>query len=108
MNEINLNDIEKIIKTNPKYAGIYTGIGMIDKTIRALVKEIIEIKADNPSAFFIKTTLGNQTYNLYIYNSETSVTKGHAWTLADFLSKCETKMIEYEVEKAVSEIIKRI
>ena len=59
----------------------------------------------DPSVYFIKTELLNQCYNLYLFNSEHNVTIGHSWIFEDFLQKCQTKMIEKDVEKAVLKMI---
>ena len=101
---INLNDLGYLAKVNPKYASLFGELAGIDQFIKNFANDTITNYAD-PSVYFIKTELLNQCYNLYLFNSEHNVTIGHSWIFEDFLQKCQTKMIEKDVEKAVLKMI---
>ncbi len=97
---INLNDLGKLAKANPKYATLLGEIAGVDKVIKQFATDTITNYAD-PKVYYIKTELLNQCYNIYLYNTERNMTIGKGWLFNDFLQKCQTKMIEKEVQDAV-------
>lgn len=103
---INLNDLGGLAKQNPKYAELFGQLAGIDQLIKNFAGHIIETYAD-PNVYYIKTELLNQCYNLYLYNIERNITIGHSWLFDDFLNKCQTKLIEREVEKAIKSMINK-
>ena len=104
---INLNDLSKLAKKNPKYATLLGELAGIDMFIKNFCGDTIENYAD-AKVYFIKTELLNQCYNLYIYNRERNVTIGYSWLFEDFLCKCQTKMIEKDVENVVLKVIDKM
>lgn len=103
---INLNDLGKLAKANPKYATLFGQIAGVDKVIKTFASDTITNYAD-PDVYYIKTELLNQCYNLYLYNKERNITIGKGWLFDDFLKKCQSKMIEKEVENAVLNMINK-
>lgn len=101
---INLNDLGTLAKSNPKYATLFGELAGIDQFIKNFVNDTITNYAD-PSTYYIKTELLNQCYNLYLFNSEHNATVGHSWIFEDFLQKCQSKMIEKDVEVSVLKMI---
>lgn len=101
---INLNDLHTLAKANPQYATLLGEIAGIDGFIKNFVSDTITNYADG-SIYFIKTELLNQCYNLYLYNKERNATIGHSWLFDDFLTKCQTKMIEKDIEDVVLTMI---
>lgn len=105
-NGINLNQLEQLAKQNPKYTQMFAGLAKIDNTIKKFVEDIVCNQVD-PSAYYIKTELMSQCYNLYLFNSERQATVGVSWPLIDFLQKCENKTIEYEINTKVIQMINK-
>lgn len=103
---INLNDLGQLAKANPKYATLFGEIAGMDKVIKQFATDTVTNYAD-PSVYYIKTELLNQCYNLYLYNTERNMTIGKGWLFNDFLQKCQTKMIEKEVQDAVLSMINK-
>lgn len=103
---INFNDLGTLAKTNPKYASLFGELAGIDQFIKNFANDTITNYSD-PSVYYIKTELLNQCYNLYLFNSEVNVTIGHSWLFEDFINKCQTKMIEKDVEKVVLTMINK-
>lgn len=101
---LNLNDLSLLARKNPKYAKLLGELAGIDQIIKNFANDIITNYSD-PNVYFIKTELLNQCYNLYLYNSERNATIGYSWLFDDFLTKCQTKVIEKDVEKAVKKMI---
>jgi len=101
---INLNDLYLLAKNNPKYSKLLGEIAGIDKVIKGFAEDTIINYAD-PKVYYIKTELLNNCYNFYLFNSEVSATIGKSWLFNDFLSKCETKMIEKEIIEATTKMI---
>ncbi len=103
---INLNDLGTLAKSNPKYASLFGELAGIDKVIKQFAGDQITNYADS-NVYFIKTELLNQCYNLYLYNSERNATFAYGWTFDDFLNKCQSKIIETEVENVIKRMIKQ-
>lgn len=103
---INLNKLQKLAKTNPKYTQLYIGLATIDTQIKQWVTDEILNSADS-NVYYIKTELMNQCYNLMLFNSERQATVGVSWPLAWFLQRCQDKSIEGEITKAVHKIINK-
>lgn len=103
---INLNQLAELAKANPRYAKMFAGLAQIDNFVKKFVEDIICNQTD-ASVYYIKTELMNQCYTLYLYNSERQATVGVSWPLADFLNKCETKTIEYDINTKVTQMIKK-
>lgn len=103
---INLNDLKTLAKKNPKYAKLLGEIAGIDQLIKNIVNDTIT-NSDDPKVYFIKTELFNQCYNLYLFNSELNATIGHTWLFDDFLNKCQTKIIDIEVETVTKDMLKK-
>lgn len=103
---INLNDLKTLAKKNPKYAKLLGEIAGIDQLIKNIVNDTITNSAD-PKVYFIKTELFNQCYNLYLFNSELNATVAHTWLFDDFLKKCQTKIIDIEVETVTKDMLKK-
>ena len=101
---LNLNDLSLLARKNPKYAKLLGELAGIDQIIKNFANDIITNYSDS-NVYFIKTELLNQCYNLYLYNSERNATIGYSWLFDDFLTKCQTKVIEKDVEKAVKKMI---
>ena len=101
---INLNDLAKLARSNPKYANMLKGLYDIDVVIKGFVEDTITNYSD-PSIYYVKTELMNRCYNLYLYSSERRAIVGVSWDLSDFLTKCETKLIEKDVENKVKKMI---
>ena len=101
---INLNDLYLLAKNNPKYSKLLGEIAGIDKVIKGFAEDTIINYAD-PKVYYIKTELLNNCYNFYLFNSEVSATIGKSWLFNDFLSKCETKMIEKEIIESTTKMI---
>jgi hemoglobin-like flavoprotein len=103
---LNLNQLSELARTNPKYAKMFSGLAQIDNYIKKFVEDIVCNEVD-PSIYFIKTELMSQCYTLYLFNSERQAIVGVSWPLADFLTKCESKMIEYDVNTKVKQMIQK-
>lgn len=103
---INLNDLHILAKNNPKYATLLGELSGMDKVIKNFATDTITNYADS-NIYFIKTELLNQCYNLYLYNSERNATIGKGWLFDDFLHKCQTKMIEKEIDETVKAMINK-
>ena len=101
---INLNDLGELAKANPKYATLFGEIAGVDKVIKQFATDTVANYAD-PNVYYIKTELLNQCYNLYLYNSERNITIGKGWLFEDFLQKCQSKMIEKDIEKTIISMI---
>lgn len=103
---INLNDLGQLAKANPKYAKLLGEIAGVDKVIKQFATDTVTNYAD-PTVYYIKTELLNQCYNLYLYNTERNITIGKGWLFNDFLQKCQTKMIEKEVQDSILSMINK-
>ena len=101
---INLNQLANLAKVNPKYTKMFAGLTQIDNLIKKFVEDTICNQTD-PDVYYVKTELMAQCYTLYLYNSEREATIGVSWPLAEFLNKCETKTIEYDVIKKTKQMI---
>ena len=101
---INLNELGTLAKANPKYATLLGELAGIDQFIKNFATDTIT-NYDESYRYYIKTELLNQCYNLYLYNSERNITIGKSWLFDDFLNKCQSKMIEKDVEKTVLSMI---
>ena len=101
---INLNDLGILAKSNPKYAVLLGELAGIDKIIKEFAGNTITNYAD-PDVYYIKTELLNQCYNLYLYNSERNIKLAYSWSFDDFLTKCQSKLIEIEVENVIKKMI---
>ena len=103
---LNLNQLSELARTNPKYARMFAGLAQIDNYIKKFVEDIICNETDH-SIYYIKTELMAQCYTLYLFNRERQATIGVSWPLADFLTKCENKTIEYDINIKVKQMIIR-
>lgn len=103
---INLNQLSELAKTNPRYTQIFAGLAQIDNIIKKRVEEIVAASEDT-SKFYVKTELMSQCYTLYLFNAERQATVGVSWPLADFLDKCEKKLIGDDVMFKVEKMILR-
>ena len=101
---INLNDLGQLAKANPKYATLFGELAGVDQIIKNFATDTITNYAD-PNIYYIKTELLNQCYNLYLYNAERNITIGKGWLFDDFLQKCQSKMIEKDVESTILAMI---
>ena len=108
MNGINLNDLPELAKKNPKYASMFGSLKAIDTKIKEYAKDIVEQRASNPPAVYIKTELMGQCFNLYLFSTETKLTVGTIWPLVDFLEKCEKQTIEYDVQERIIKMLVRL
>lgn len=107
---ISLNDLIELSKKDTQYKKLFTGLAMIDQTMRSLSKDIIsDIITDDEKAkeYYIKTEIMNKCYSLYIFNSIQQVTIGVSWPLADFLTLCSTKSLEFELQLKIKRIISK-
>ena len=82
------------------------GLYSIDVIIKNFVSNTIE-NYDDSSLYYIKTELMSQCYNLYLYSIERQAIVGVTWELTDFLTKCETKLIESDVEKKTIKMLEK-
>lgn len=103
---INLNQLSEMAKTNPRYTKIFAGLAQIDGIIKKHVEEIVAATEDT-AKFYIKTELMAQCYTLYLFNAEKQATVGVSWSLADFLDKCDKKLIGDDVRFKVEKMIAR-
>lgn len=103
---INLNQLADLAKVNPKYTRMFAGLAQIDNLIKKFVEDTICNQTD-PDVYYVKTELMAQCYTLYLYNSERGATIGVSWPLAEFLNKCETKTIEYDVINKTKQMINK-
>lgn len=103
---INLNQLAALAKVNPKYTKMFAGLSQIDNLIKKFVEDTICNYAD-PSVYYIKTELMAQCYTIYLYNSERESTIGATWPLAEFLTKCESKTIEYDVISKTKQMLNK-
>jgi hypothetical protein len=103
---LNLNQLSELARTNPKYAKMFAGLAQIDNYIKKFVEDIVRNQTD-PSIYYIKTELMAQCYTLYLFNSERQATVGVSWPLADFLTKCEDKTIELDMNIKVKRMISK-
>ena len=101
---INLNDLGALAKANPRYASLLGELAGIDQLIKNFATDTITNYAD-PNVYYIKTELLNQCYNIYLYNSERNMTIGKSWLFDDFLKKCQSKMIEKDIEQTILSMI---
>lgn len=104
---LNLNDLYKLAKKDPKYTQLYAGLFQIDKQIKNMVTDTIVNLVDNPDIYYSKTLLLNQCYNLYLYNVERQATAGVSWAMADFLLKCENKTIQDDIKDKVAKMLRK-
>lgn len=107
LNGINLNDLGMLAKRYPRYAELFGQLYGIDKLIKNFATDTITTYAIDPSAYFVKTELLNSCYNFYLYNSERNATIGRSWLFDDFLTKCQTKMIEKDLEEVIKKMINK-
>ncbi len=103
---INLNQLSEMAKTNPRYTKIFAGLAQIDGIIKNHVEEIVAATEDT-AKFYVKTELMAQCYTLYLFNAEKQATVGVSWPLADFLDKCDKKLIGDDVRFKVEKMIAR-
>ena len=101
---INLDDLGKLAKSNPEYATLLGQISGMDKVIKTFITDTVTNYAD-PDVYYFKTELLNQCYNVYLYNKERNVTIGKGWLFDDFLTKCQNKAIEKEIESTIMTMI---
>lgn len=101
---INMNQLPEIIKANPTYARMLTGLGQIDIFIKKVVEDTVGNYAD-PSIYFIKTELNALSYTLKLYNSERRATVCYQWPLETLLAECQAKVIQSDVESITKRII---
>jgi len=104
---LNLNDLYKLAKKDPKYTNLYAGLFQIDRQIKNMVSDTIVNLVDDPDIYYSKTLLLNQCYNLYLYNVERQATVGVSWTMADFLLKCENKTIQDDIRDKVTRMVRK-
>lgn len=104
---LNLNDLYKLAKKDPKYTNLYAGLFQIDRQIKNMVSDTIVNLVDDPDMYYSKTLLLNQCYNLYLYNIERQATVGVSWTMADFLLKCENKTIQDDIKDKVTRMVRK-
>ena len=104
--KINLNDLAKLAQSNPKYAPMLKGLYDIDVVIKKFVEDTIENYSD-ASVYYIKTELMNRCYNLYLFSIERRAIVGVSWELSDFLIKCESKLIEKDVETKTLKMLEK-
>jgi hypothetical protein len=104
---LNLNDLYKLAKKDPKYTNLYAGLFQIDRQIKNMVSDTIVNLVDDPDMYYSKTLLLNQCYNLYLYNVERQATVGVSWTMADFLLKCENKTIQDDIRDKVTRMVRK-
>ena len=104
---LNLNDLYKLAKKDPKYTNLYAGLFQIDRQIKNMVSDTIVNLVDDPDMYYSKTLLLNQCYNLYLYNVERQATVGVSWAMADFLLKCANKTIQDDIKDKVTRMVRR-
>lgn len=102
---INLNDLMSLAKSNPKYAELFGSISGMDALVKQMATDAIETYATDPSEYYIKTELLNFCYNMYLYNTERAVIVGYSLLFNDFLTKCQTKEIENDIQEAVKKML---
>lgn len=105
-NAVNLADLPKMVKKNPRYAKMFAGLAQIDNHVKKFIEDIVCNQTDG-SVYYIKTELSGHCYNLYLYNIETRSTVGVSWPLAEFLERCENKSLELELNLKVSSMLQK-
>lgn len=101
---LNLSDLNKLAKVNPKYAELLGTLSGIDNLVKQFASDTIERLGD-PDIYYIKTELLNYCYNMYLYNKERKAIVGYSWLFDDFITKCQTKQIEKDVEEVVQKML---
>ena len=104
---LNMNTLLAMAQQNPEYSKMLAGLYHVDELIKKFVADEVDRITDG-TMYYIKTEIMNQVYNLYLFNAEVNATVGFTWVLADFLTKCQTKMIENEVIKVTRVMVKRL
>ena len=102
INSCNLIDMAK---RYPQYTKIFSSLFQIDKFIKDVLATIINNQASNPSAYSVKTEFNSNVYYLYLYNSELKSTMCTLWTIDDLLDKCRNKVIEFEINIKVMDML---
>lgn len=105
--KIDFSQITKLAKANPKYAALLTSLAQIDSTVRKMVADEVE-NLDDGSLYYIRTELMNKCYIIYLYYLPRKLTVATSWTLGDFLVKCESKTVEYDIKVRVENMINRL
>lgn len=105
-NAINLADLSKLVRKNPQYTKMFSGLAQIDNYVKKFIEDIVCNQTDG-SVYYIKTELSGHCYNLYLYHAETRATVGATWPLVEFLEKCERKTLELELNLKVSSMLQK-
>lgn len=105
MQLINLDNLEEAVKTAPQYTKLFIGLSQIDKFVKQIVKDTILNQSHNPDAFYIKTQTDGTSYVLSIYYSENDKIINYTWPMPIFLSMCQDKCIEYEIQEKTLKMI---
>lgn len=104
---INMNQLPELMKANPRYTRMLTGLREIDAFIKKVVEETVANHAD-PSIYHIKTELHDMTmYSIQLFNSERQAIVGHAWILTDLLAECQAKVISSDVENTTKRMLSK-
>lgn len=103
---LNLTDLGKLAKTNPKYAELFGNLAGIDMLVKQFATDTIERLADS-SIYYIKTELLNYCYNMYLYNKERKTIVGFSWLFDDFITKCQNQTIETDVQEAIKKMLSK-
>lgn len=103
---INMSQLPELVKANPKYTKMLTGLGQIDAFVKKVVEETVANNAD-PAAYYIKTELINMAYSLQLFNIERQATVGYMWTLENLLMECQAKVVQSDIETITKRMIRK-
>lgn len=103
---VNMNQVPELIKSNPKYAKIFLGLGQIDIFVKGVVEDTVANITD-VSSYYIKTEIDGVYYSLQLFNKERNATVGYKWTIDSLLLECQTKVITNDIETITKRMIQR-
>lgn len=106
--EINMDDLPKLIKVNPKLATLYGSLYGLDRLIKKMILDYIE-RFDDPEKYAIKTQLAHECYELILWHKDLKAMVGRSFPLADFIDMCRkgNDFIELKIGHTMSDILKR-
>ena len=87
MSSINIDDLPKLIKNNPRLANLSGSIYGMDRVVRKILLEALQ-RFDDPERYAIKTQLSDQCYDILLWHKDIQTIVGTTWPLADFIEMC--------------------
>lgn len=105
--KINMNQLSKLVKEQPKFTTLFIGLSQIDNFIKEVVKDTIENQTSNPDNYYVKTELDGGFYVLTLFNAEQRRETETRWQIDIFLEHCKNKTVEFQIQTAVCRMIKK-